>query len=159
GEDSSRVRLQWMALPPAAEFPHGTDVKLMGRGDRGWFSAVFSNDGKPLFALRVHAGALDTGYVAARAVTQGSALTADDLRPTVAVRWGPPLNPADRPTLGWVARHPLVVGESITNGTVAPPMLVHVGDAVRLEWRRNGVVIAMDGTALGSGTVGQPVRV
>ncbi len=159
GDDSARVRLQWMALPPAAEFPARTDVRLMGRGDRGWFSAVFSHDGKPLFALRVHAGALDTGFVAARAVSQGAALTADDLRSNVAVRWGPPLNAAERPTLGWIARHPLVAGEAITSGTVAPPLLVHVGDTVHLEWRRGAVVIAMDGTALGSGTAGQPVRV
>jgi flagella basal body P-ring formation protein FlgA len=53
----------------------------------------------------------------------------------------------------------LAAGEPLTASTALPPQMVKAGDAVHLEWRRSGIVVGLEGVALGSGALGQTVRV
>jgi flagella basal body P-ring formation protein FlgA len=160
GGDTNGLRLVWGHVPHAATFPPKTGVRLVGRGDGGWFVAVFDPGSTGPFAVRVRAGAPDSTLVAARTVETGRTLTAEDLREVPRIRWGPPFDPTTPAIgVGWVTRHPLMAGGEVTSGSVTPPPLVHAGDPVRLEWQRGAVLITLDGTALEAGAAGQMIRV
>lgn len=157
--DSVRVRLEWGSVPGAAALSAATPFQLVGKGDDGWFVALFGPAAGSPVAIRLHAGVLDSVSVAARALGTGVELAATDLRRDARVRWGAPTAPAAASLEGWVTRRPLAKGDAISEANAAPPQVVHSGDAVRLEWRRGGVIVALDGVALGSAAMGQTVRV
>jgi flagellar basal body P-ring formation protein FlgA len=160
GADTAGLELVWGHVPLAGTFPPKTDVRVVGRGDGGWFVAVFDPGSTGPFAVRVRAGARDSALVAARMVESGRTLTAEDLRVVPRIRWGPPSDPATPAIgVGWVTRYPLMAGVAVTSGSVSPPPLVHAGDPVRLEWQRGAVLITLDGTALQAGAAGQTIRV
>jgi flagella basal body P-ring formation protein FlgA len=160
GDDSSRLQLTWGMVPGAAGFPPKTEVRVLGRGDGGWFTAVFTPPGSLPFAVRVRAGAQDSVTVAARTLDAGRELGAGDLQMASRTRWGPPADAATpRVSPGWITRRLVMTGADLNAGNVAPPPLVRVGDQVRLEWRRGAVLITLDGTALDAGGAGQTVRV
>jgi flagella basal body P-ring formation protein FlgA len=159
-EDSTQLQLEWGRVPSTATFPATTDIHLVGRGDGGWFVVVFTPGAASPFAVRVRAGAPDSVLLAARTIEAGRPLAAEDLHPLPRIRWGPPADPTTaRIGVGWVTRHALMAGTEVTDGSVMPPPLVHVGDPVRLEWRRGAVLITLDGTSLDAGGAGQTVRV
>jgi len=160
GDDASALQLVWGRVSRSATFPAATDVRLVGRGDGGWFVAVFSPGSTGPFAVRVRAGGRDSAIVAARTVEAGHVLSAEDLRIVPRTRWGPPAEAATpHVTAGWVAKRVLMVGAEVPEGSVMPPPLVHPGDAVVVEWRRGAVLITLEGTALDAGGAGQTVRV
>jgi flagella basal body P-ring formation protein FlgA len=157
--DSMRVRLEWGSVPGAAVLSAATPFHLVGKGDDGWFVALFGPAAGSPVAIRVHAGVLDSVSVAARALGTGVELVATDLRRDARVRWGVPAAAALAPAEGRVTRRPLAEGDAISDANATPPQVVRSGDAVRLEWRRGGVIVALDGVALGSAAMGQTVRV
>jgi flagellar basal body P-ring formation protein FlgA len=160
GTDTAGLELVWGHVPRAGTFPPKTDVRMVGRGDGGWFVAVFDPGSTGPFAVRVRAGARDSALVAARTVETGRTLTTEDLREVPRMRWGPPSDPVTpRIGVGWVTRQPLMAGAEVTSGSVTPPPLVRAGDPVRLEWQRGAVLITLDGTALQAGAAGQSIRV
>jgi flagella basal body P-ring formation protein FlgA len=160
GADSSAIRLEWGVLPAGAAFPAGTTARLLGRADGAWLGVAFAPPSGQPFAVRVHAGALDTVSVAARPVATGVTLAPEDVRSEEQVRWGPPTSaPGVRASAGWIARRPLLPGDVITGPAAAPAPVVKPGDAVQLEWRRGRVIVGLAGTALGTAGVGQLVRV
>jgi flagella basal body P-ring formation protein FlgA len=114
--------------------------------------------GSPV-AVRVRAGVLDTALVAARPLARGAVLAAQDIGTAVRVRWARPGASQDRPGEGWMTRRPLAVGEELSAVSVLPPQVVRSGDPVRLEWREGAVTVVLDGVALGSGAMGETVRV
>lgn len=157
--DSSRIRLEWGSVPGAASLSAGMPFHLLGKGDDGWFVALFEPVAGSPVAIRVRAGALDSVSVATRALGSDVELAASDLRRDARVRWGSPATNGATPAEGWRTRRPLAAGEAFTAATAAPPQVVRAGDAVRLEWSRGGVLVALDGIALGSAALGQIVRV
>jgi flagellar basal body P-ring formation protein FlgA len=160
GDDTAALQLTWGRVPGTATFPTQTDVRLVGRGDGGWFVAVFDPGAGGLFAVRLRAGARDSTLIASRTVEPGRVLSADDVRTVPHTRWGPPLQASGfHVGAGWVTRHMLMAGAEVTESSVVPPPLVHAGDPIRLEWRRGTVLITLDGTALDAGGAGQTVRV
>ena len=161
GDDPEALTLVWGRVPRSATFPRTTDVRVLGRGEGGWFVAVFTPAPQAAaFAVRVRAGGRDSSIVATRTIDAGHALTAQDLRAEPRTRWGPPGDAtASHITAGWVTRRTLMVGAEVLLGSVSPPPLVHAGDAVRLEWRRGAVLITLEGTALDAGGAGETVRV
>lgn len=88
--DTVGLQLVWGHVPHAAMFPPKTGVRIVGRGDGGWFVAVFDPGSTGPFAVRVRAGAPDSTLVAARTVETGRTLTAEDLREVPHIQWGPP---------------------------------------------------------------------
>ena len=69
--DTVGLQLVWGHVPHAAMFPPKTGVRIVGRGDGGWFVAVFDPGSTGPFAVRVRAGAPDSTLVAARTVETG----------------------------------------------------------------------------------------
>jgi flagella basal body P-ring formation protein FlgA len=157
--NSSEVRLEWGGVPGAAALTPTTPFRVLGRGTDGWYVALFQPSGGSPVALRVRAGTLDTLTVAARRLPANATLAAEDIRREARLRWGPPAAATAVPGEGWVTRRPLAPGDPLTEATVLPPQMVKAGDAVHLEWRRAGIVVALEGVALGSGALGQTVRV
>jgi flagella basal body P-ring formation protein FlgA len=156
--DTSAIRLEWGVIPSAAELSDSTPFRLTGKGGDGWFVALFQPRNKSAVAVRVRAGVSDTIALAARPLPAGSALAAGDVRFATGVRWGTPIAdflPAD----GWVTRRALAAGDELTPATVMAPQLVKSGDAVRVEWQRGAVTVALDGIALASGALGETVSV
>jgi flagella basal body P-ring formation protein FlgA len=160
GDDSASLQLVWSRVPHAAAFPPSTDVHVVGRGDGGWFVAVFTPGSAGPFAIRVRAGGADSAIVATRTIEAGRTLAVDDLRVVSRTRWGPPGDASSpRVAAGWVTKHVVMAGTDVTDASATPPPLVHAGDPVRLEWRRGAVLITLDGTAIDAGGAGQTVRV
>ena len=157
--DSAAIRLEWGAVPGAAVLGPATPFRLMGKGTDGWYVAVFEPRLASPVAVRVRAGRLDTVTVAARPLAVSAVLTAADLRREARIAWGMPAPGGNEPGEGWVTRRPLVAGEAVTAANAVPPQLVKAGEAVQLEWQRGGVVVGLGGVALGSGALGETVRV
>jgi flagella basal body P-ring formation protein FlgA len=159
GDDSAAVRLEWGALPPGASFPAGTRFRILGRGESGWLGVVFERPGAGGFAARLHAGADDSAAVAARAIRAGEQLAEADLRVEQRPRWGPPTRGQARAGAGWIARRALAPGDVLSASAAEPAPLVHAGETVQLEWRRGAVIVGLEGIALNSAGLGQPIRV
>jgi flagella basal body P-ring formation protein FlgA len=157
--DPAAVRLEWGAVPAAAVLGPATPFRLMGKGTDGWYVAVFEPRLSSPVAVRVRAGRHDPVTVAARPVGIYVVLAAADLRREARTAWGMPAPGGARPGEGWVTRRPLAAGEAVTAATAVPPQLVKAGDAVQLEWQRGGVMVGLGGVALGSGALGETVRV
>jgi len=158
--DSTAITLVWGHVPEAASFADQPDVKLIGRGDGGWFVAMFTAKGHGPFAVRVRAGARDSTLTAVRTVDSGRPLASEDMKYVPTTRWGPPPD-RSRPVVaaGWLARHTILSGSELDESVASPPPLVRVGDQVRVEWQRGAVRVTLDGTALDAGGLGQAIRI
>ncbi|HYC30817.1 MAG TPA: flagellar basal body P-ring formation chaperone FlgA [Gemmatimonadales bacterium] len=159
GVEADGVRLEWGAVPAAAAVRDSTPFRLVGKGMDGSFVVVFEPAGASPAAVRVRAGVADSAVRATRALARGTVLAAEDLRTEPSVQWGPPREGGDMPAAGWTTLRPLASGDLVTSANAAMPQIVKAGDPVRVEWRRGGVLVALDGVALNPAGVGQPVRV
>jgi flagella basal body P-ring formation protein FlgA len=157
--DSARVRLEWGSVPGAATLSAGMPFRLLGKGTDGWFVTLFEPAAGSPVAIRVRAGVFDSVSVATRTLAGGVELTTADMRREARILWGSPATDTLAPAEGWLTRRPLAAGDVFGPATATPPQVVRAGDAVRLEWSRGGVIVALDGIALGSGALGQIVRV
>jgi flagella basal body P-ring formation protein FlgA len=157
--DPAGIRLEWGAVPAAAVLGPTTPFRLMGKGTDGWYVAVFEPRLASPVAVRLRAGRVDTITVAARPLGINLVLASEDLRRDVRLAWGNPAADGAQPGEGWVTRRPLAAGDPITAANAMPPQLVKAGDAVQLEWQRGGVMVGLGGIALGSGALGETVRV
>lgn len=99
--------------------------------------------------------------VASRSLGRGHRLSAADmeleLRDTGQLRQGFVVDPAS--ALGKELRRPLKPGEPVRLGLLTEPTVVERGDQVRLRAQAGTISVDTTGTALGSGRVGDQVRV
>lgn len=99
--------------------------------------------------------------VASRSLGRGHRLSSADmdqeLRDTGQLRQGFVVDPAS--AIGKELRRPLKPGEPVRLGLLTEPMVVERGDQVRLRARVGTISVDTTGTALGSGRVGDQVRV
>ena len=137
-----------------------TVIRLLGRGDGGWFAVTFEAAGHPATALRLRAGKAAERIVASRPLRVGARLAEGDLRTEPVVQWGPPdQSSAAGPGVGWVVRRVLAAGDPLDPSRVEPPPAITSGDPIRLWWREGSVAVALEGTALNDAPVGGRVRV
>lgn len=99
--------------------------------------------------------------VASRSLRRGHQLSSADMmleeRDTGQLRQGFVGNPAT--ALGMELRRPLKAGEPVRVGLLTEPTVVERGDQVRLRAQIGTISVDTTGTALGSGRVGDQVRV
>lgn len=160
GVAPERLWIEWGQLAVSGTALENAVPRLVGRGADGWFTAVLEVPGSDPVAFRFHGGVLDTVWVAARALARGVRLGDGDRRAEVRPLWGPPAGEARvAPALGWETRRPLAAGEILAWPAVVAPAVIATRDPVRLEWRRGGVSVMLEGVALGPASVGESVRV
>jgi len=154
------VRLEWGTTTALTRLPEETSFRLLGDGNGGWFAVVFEPEGRAPVAARLRAGIAVVRLVATRALKPGARLTTDVVREQIGVRWGPPSISSEQSVAeGWVVRRGVSEGETLEPPVVAPPPLVEAGQPVRVVWSGGAVSIAIDGIALNSAALGEPVRV
>jgi flagella basal body P-ring formation protein FlgA len=159
GTDTAGLVLRFGSGAPA-DRGDSTVIRLLGRGDGGWFAVTFEAAGHPPAALRLRAGTATERIVASRPLRVGARLAEGDLRSEPTVRWGPPdESPTVTPTVGWVVRRVLAAGDPMDPSRVSAPPAVTSGDPMRLWWREGSVAVALEGTALNDAPVGGRVRV
>jgi len=116
----------------------------------------------PVLVARLRVGSEREAVVAAHAVARGTVLRAGDLLLRHTMTWGAP--EADAPTgiddiIGGEARRVLRDGEPIRPTDIAPAPVVFAGDTVRAEFIRDGVRLALVGTALHNASLGARVAI
>lgn len=92
-----------------------------------------------------------TTPTAARDISRGTELTADDISPVS--------RDASASRIGWVARRLIRAGEPLTEPSITPPQIVRAGTDVTVRAESGGVIVTRPGTALTSGSLGDRVRV
>ena len=159
GVAPDRVRLEWGPRVFPAVVGESTAVRLLGRGDGGWFAVWFDTPGHPRLAARVRAGTLDTMAVAAHPLAMGAVLSDSDIALTTRVRWGPPEAGGSRPAAGWLLHWPVAAGSPLDPPVATAPPLVAAGARVRLFYANRTVTLALEGVALQDGRLGQRILV
>lgn len=116
----------------------------------------------PVLVARVRVGHERAEVVAARQIARGTVLTEQDVLVRHMLVWGAPDSvaaPAPQRLIGAEARRVLRDGEPIHPTDVTPAALVLAGDSVTAELVRDGVRIALVGTALHSAPLGARVAI
>ena len=119
------------------------------------------------FAAPTLVGRLRVGYereevVAARAIARGTRLETADVSVRRALVWGAPIDsapPLVSSTLGRAARRVIRAGEAISERDTEGAPVVFAGDSVTAEVIRDGVRLALAGTALQSAPLGARVSI
>jgi flagella basal body P-ring formation protein FlgA len=153
------VRLEWghRALP--VTLTDSTPLRLLGRGDGGWFAVVFEPKGGPQLAARVRAGVLDSVALAARPLAAGTRLAPQDIGRELRLRWGRAPSDSARPEAGWLVRRAVVAGTPLDSPVAVPPPAISAGAPVRLQYTQGMVTVSLGGTALQDGRLGQHILV
>jgi flagella basal body P-ring formation protein FlgA len=134
-------------------------MRLIGGGGDGWFVLTLDPpEGRPS-AVRVRAGVRGPAPVAARDLTPGHALAAEDLRLELRVTWGPPTERPEAAVMaGWEVRRAVAAGTVLSPPLVQPARLVAPGDPVTFVWTRGTVVLERVGIARAGARLGEPVQ-
>jgi len=154
------VTVRWGSIAYLDSLDDETEFRLIGRGLDSWFAVVFERPGQPAFAARMRAGWNRRIVVAARALTPGQVLSAEDLTTATQVTWGPP-QPGDTMEAkpGWHVKGAIAAGGPVAEPFAVPAPVIRSGDRVRLTWQRGVVTVALEGVALHEAAVGQVVNV
>lgn len=120
------------------------------------------------FAAPVVVGRLRIGYeraetVAVRMVARGTVLSADDVAAHRATVWGMPdahaSTASTTPLVGAAVRRAIMKGEAIRASDMTGAPVVFAGDTVTADIMRNGVRLALVGTALHNAALGARVSI
>jgi flagella basal body P-ring formation protein FlgA len=153
GVDAALVALDW----DTARAPAGVrSFRLSGSGaDGAWLVTFETADAARAFVVR--AGMRVDEAVAAHDLERGLVLEPSDMDHRNAVRWGPPVRDAAMPVPGWETQRRIRAGEPLRPPAVEPPLAVHAGDAVHMEFVRGAVSVTTMAQAAGSARVGETV--
>ncbi|HVO36466.1 MAG TPA: flagellar basal body P-ring formation chaperone FlgA [Gemmatimonadales bacterium] len=153
------VRLEWGRRVFPSTLAESTPLRLLGRGDGGWFAVVFEPPGGPQLAARVRAGVVDSVAVATRPLPAGARLTPEDIATELRLHWGRAPSGSERPGAGWLVRRSIVAGTPLDSPVAVPPPLMRAGAPVRLLYTQGAVTVTLGGTALQDGRLGQRILV
>ncbi len=157
---SADIVIEWGALPDRLGLTDTTSFALRGGADNGWFVVVFPTTGRSAASVRLRAGTVAPSPVAARPLPRGHVLLPEDIAFDAETLWGPPFdNRTIWPEAGWTTTHALERGRSLRPPATRPPAVIAVGDVVELRWRHREMVIAVQGIALNTASIGDLVRV
>ena len=158
GVTGDRIQLAWSHLRDADALRDGMTAKVLGTGRGGQFAVTFDGGERRLVAT-LRAGLRDTVAVASRYLARGTELEDGDVTWQETVTWGPPQEAGPHPGPGWMTRRAIEAGQPLTGTAVKPPLLVVAGEPVTLTWRSGSVQVAVEGTAAGSGALGDAVAI
>jgi flagella basal body P-ring formation protein FlgA len=96
---------------------------------------------------------------AARTLMPGDVLAEGDVTPRALPRPLAGTLPADRNIVGMEMRRRVIANHPLTDRDLGQRLVVHANAPVRVLWGGGALVLAMDGRALESGTVGESIRV
>ena len=124
-------------------------------------------EGSPLVTLPGTAGPLartspaepGTVAVAARDLARGEVLAPEDIARVASPEEDVARVELPRTLVGWRTRRVISAGEPLRPPAVSPPDLVKAGDAVQVLYQGRSVVMRVNGTAAGSGAMGERVLV
>jgi flagellar basal body P-ring formation protein FlgA len=116
----------------------------------------------PVLIARLRLGYERQESVAARQIARGTVLAEQDVLVRHMLVWGAPdtaMAPTPEHLIGSEARRVLRDGEPIRSNDVTPAPLVFAGDSVTAELVRDGVRVALAGTALHNASLGARVAI
>jgi flagella basal body P-ring formation protein FlgA len=152
--------VEWGTLPEVLALTDNTPFTLRNGGNNGWFVAMFHVPGQSPVSVRFRVGTVIAAPVAARPLPRGHVLAPGDIAFTVETRWGPPLDDEmHTPVPGWTTTRNLERGRALRPPSTRPPSVIRAGEVVELRWRRQGMMIAIEGVALNTASRRDLVRI
>jgi flagella basal body P-ring formation protein FlgA len=153
--------LAW-GQPRGGEIPEGySHVDLVGHGRGGRWVVSFKEGvaSRGAISVLLRAGVEIQRPVASRALERGKTLGEGDMTVEAMTHWGPVEDLPGASTIGWVAQRSISAGELLTEPAVKPPLLVVSGRPVEALWSEGNLELKIQGTAVGSGAMGERVYV
>lgn len=155
----------WMVVRGDSSALRAQDAEISG-SDRAGIYTVIMRRAKftaPVLVARLRVGYEQQALVASRQIARGSILRDEDLLVQHSLAWGAPdaALSSVRPeqVIGSEARRTLRDGETIRLHDVASAPVVFAGDSVTAEIIRDGVRLALVGTALHNASLGARVAI
>ena len=158
GVTAERVAIELGRLPTDRTVDTSRPVRLKGSGSGGIFIVdAIDLEGERL-GIQIKAGVRTHEAVAARPLERGHHIEADDIRLVEVVRYGNEQPPSGS-VQGWEVARTIGAGEALREPAIRRPPIVRSGAAVRVLWANDKVVLALAGTALSTGAVGETITV
>lgn len=161
GVEPTELQMEWGTPGAGQILDDAGKVELLGKGRNGHWMVSFSTkdpDRGPL-TVTLRTGVVCSQPFASKPLARGEVLVeaSMDFRPEV--HWGPPLDLPQPAEAGWVAQRRIQAGEALVAPGVQPPLLVVSGRPVQLTWSSGPLTISLEGTAVGSASLGERVFV
>jgi len=157
-------RREWTVVRGDTGSLRAANAEISG-SDRGGVYTVTMRAARfaaPILVARLHVGSARDEVVSARTVARGTVLGDGDVLLRHTVIWGAPVSGAVLPmsaVIGAEARRVLPDGEPIRTSDIAAAPVVFAGDSVVAEVIRDGVRLALVGTALHNAPLGARVTI
>ena len=156
---------EWTVIRGDSTALSARDAELVGSDRSGTFTVTVRSTrfAAPRLVGRLRVGAVRAETVAAHTVPRGAALTSDDLRSDSLPVWG--LRDSSTTMIpiaalvGSETRRVLREGEPVRQADVVQAPVVRVGDTITAEYMRDGVKLALVGTALQNAPLGGRVAI
>ncbi|MCL4864516.1 MAG: flagella basal body P-ring formation protein FlgA [Gemmatimonadales bacterium] len=162
GVPAESVQLEWGRHVGLDETVATAPLRVGGSGRNGWFVVTVEPPDAPPAAVTVRAGTLALQPVAARALSAGTRLAAEDIVLAEQVAWGPPPPAPEANPLpvgeGWEVRRAIAQGTVLVPPLVQAPRLVVSGDPVTFVWTRGAIRMERVAIAQGSARLGELVH-
>ncbi|HYW49822.1 MAG TPA: flagellar basal body P-ring formation chaperone FlgA [Gemmatimonadaceae bacterium] len=157
-------RAEWSVVRGDSAALRAGDAVITGSERSGIYTITMrpSRFAAPTLVARLRVGHEHREVVAARPITRGALLTSDDVALRRALVWGAPHDttvPSHIVLVGAEARRTMRDGEPIRDSDVVAPPVVFAGDSVTAEFIRDGVRLALVGTALHDAPLGARVAI
>lgn len=155
------LHLEWSRPRAGTVLSRAERVELLGNGRNGrWMVSVhLPGSEREVVSLPLRAGIRRNQPFARVSLPRGAILTSANMEFLPSVHWGPLDDAPPAPDSGWVARRRIQAGELLTPPGVQPPLLVVSGQPVHLVWKSESLTISLQGTAVGSASLGETVFV
>ncbi|MFN0181385.1 MAG: flagellar basal body P-ring formation chaperone FlgA [Gemmatimonadales bacterium] len=152
------VTVDWGRLAATVTVDDSATIRLLGEGRDGRFVVSLRSRAGREIAVAIRAGHRTPAFVAARPLSSGVVLGADDVTTTDRLRWGPPPGPrAGTSPIGMETRRTLASGDLLEGTAVAPPVIITPGQTVRFVWEQAGIQIVREAVAQSQGRLGETV--
>lgn len=155
------LHLEWTRPRKPVPLDRITNIQVLGGGRNGhWVVSLHLEDTDPdRLSLSMRAGIQRWVPVASTTLARGEVVESNQIEYQPQVNWGPSDGFPDVAEPGWVTQRRIDAGEVLTRPGVRPPLMVVSGGPVQLIWSSGALKISLDGTAVGSGSMGETIYV
>ncbi len=154
--------VQWTVMHGDSAALRAEGAEISGSERTGMYTVTIrpARYAAPLLVGRLRLAHRRDGVVTVRPVTRGATLTADDVALQSVRTWGAPVTASAATSyIGTEARRAIAPGETLRPSDVTAAPIVFAGDTVTAELIRDGVRLAMTGTALQTAALGGRVSI